>query len=247
MKNPEGAWFGDTPVDPNDKTDKVLGVFHNVAKRYDIMNDVMSGGVHRLWKNRLMREIRPRKGDVVLDLAGGTGDIAFRFAEYCDDITVCDINTSMLEVGRDRAFDKGLVNGLRFVTGNAEKLPFPDAQFDICTIAFGLRNVTRIDDALAEIARVLKPGGRFYCLEFSHVKNPLLSGAYDAYSKAVIPKMGKLIADDAESYEYLIESIRKFPQPQALATRMKQAGFARATYQTLSFGVVAIHTGTKAT
>jgi demethylmenaquinone methyltransferase/2-methoxy-6-polyprenyl-1,4-benzoquinol methylase len=228
--NPEKTWFGDISVSAAEKTEKVLGVFHSVASKYDIMNDAMSGGLHRYWKNRLVRQIRPRATDRILDLAGGTGDIAFRMSDATGrkaDITVCDINPSMLSVGRDRAFDKGFGASINFITGNAESLPFPDAHFDIVTIAFGLRNVTHIDTALKDIRRVLKPGGRFYCLEFSQVNDPLLRKIYALYSDIAIPRLGQMIAGDRDSYAYLVESIRRFPKRKALETRMKHAGFDR--------------------
>lgn len=225
----------------------VQGVFGSVASKYDIMNDVMSGGIHRLWKDRFIREIRPRNDFTYLDVAGGTGDIAFRIKARAPgaNITLCDLTPDMLAVGRDRAIDKGWLNDFTWVSGNAEALPIPDNSIDIYTIAFGLRNVTRIDTALAEAARVLKPGGRFYCLEFSHVTDPGLAKLYDAYSYAFIPKMGKMIANDADSYQYLVESIRKFPRQADLKSRMEQAGLSQCWYKNLTFGVVAIHCGQK--
>lgn len=244
--NPEKTWFGETNVSPEEKTEKVLGVFHNVAKKYDIMNDFMSGGLHRLWKDRLIRMIRPRKNLAYLDVAGGTGDIAFRIRKATSkntSITVSDINESMLAVGRDRATDRGYIEGFEWVTGNAESLPFPDNSFDVYTIAFGLRNVTHIDKALKDAVRLLKPGGRFFCLEFSHVNDPILAKMYDAYSYNVIPKIGSMVADDADSYQYLVESIRKFPKPKALEQRMKDAGFKRTKSTPMTFGVVCIHEG----
>lgn len=247
-KNPESEWFGNTYVNPDEKTKKVLGVFDSVATRYDIMNDVMSGGVHRLWKDKFVSDINPKPGDHILDVAGGTGDIAFRHYRKTNGqapITVCDINHAMLSVGQDRALDKGILNNMDWVTGNAETLPFPDAHFDIYTIAFGLRNVTRIDDALKEAARVLKPGGRFYCLEFSHVDNPIVKKMYDVYSDVFIPQFGQIVAKDKDSYTYLVESIRKFPRREALKNRLLQAGFSKSTYTTMTFGVVAIHSAIK--
>lgn len=245
--NPESRWFGYQEVDPSHKQNMVDGVFHNVAKRYDIMNDAMSGGIHRLWKNRLVRDIRPRAHYKYLDVAGGTGDIAFRLFEATGkkaDITVSDINPSMLEVGRDRAFDRGYGDALRWIEGNAESLPCDDQSFDIYTIAFGLRNVAHIDKALADAARVLKTGGRFYCLEFSHVDNPLLKRFYDVYSSAIIPRLGQAIAKDRESYQYLVESIRRFPRPENLKDRLLQAGFKTASYTRLTHGVACIHKAT---
>ncbi len=248
MKNPESQWFGTRQVSPEEKTAAVQGVFGSVASKYDIMNDVMSGGIHRLWKDRFIREIRPRNDFTYLDVAGGTGDIAFRIKERAPGarITLCDLTHDMLAVGRDRAIDKGWLNEFSWVTGNAEALPLPDASVDVYTIAFGLRNVTRIDTALAEATRVLKPGGRFYCLEFSHVTDPGLAKLYDLYSFNLIPRMGRLVAGDADSYQYLVESIRKFPTQTELARRMELSGLSACSFKNLSFGVVAIHTGLKA-
>ena len=248
-KNPESEWFGTKRVRADDKAGLVRNVFDSVADNYDIMNDVMSGGVHRLWKDRLIRLIRPKAGLHYLDVAGGTGDIAFRIRKAAGpdtQITICDINTEMLRVGRDRALNKGWVNDFEWVTGNAECLPMPDNSVDVYTIAFGLRNVTRIDNALADAYRVLKPGGRFFCLEFSKVEDPLLGPLYDRYSEMLIPRMGQLIAKDRESYQYLIESIRKFPPQRELVRRMTQAGFSGAKFTNLSFGIAAIHQGFKA-
>lgn len=246
--NPEGDWFGERRVAPEQKTGMVLDVFHSVARQYDLMNDLMSGGVHRLWKDRLIRMIRPKKDWAYLDVAGGTGDIAFRLHQATDGkapITVCDINASMLQVGEARALDRGILHNLDWVEGNAEKLPFPDNSFDVYTIAFGLRNVTRIDNALKEAVRVLKPGGRFFCLEFSHVDHPALGRAYQVYSDKIIPKLGKIVANDASSYQYLIESIRKFPRRNVLCQRLKLAGFRGARVEKLSFGLVAVHEARK--
>lgn len=247
-QNPERSWFGEESVSPTEKTEKVLGVFHSVADNYNIMNDVMSGGIHRMWKNRLVELIKPRSGQSFLDVAGGTGDIAFRIYKRTQDnpdITVCDINTSMLSVGRDSAIDKGYLNGIKWVTGNAESLPLPSNSKDVYTIAFGLRNVTHIDRALKEAHRVLKPGGRFYCLEFSHMNDPAMQKLYDSYSYNVIPKMGQIVAKDAASYQYLVESIRKFPKQDDLVRRIRAAGFDQAGYKNLSCGVAAIHWGWK--
>lgn len=247
QQNPEKEWFGEKHVTPDEKTGLVRGVFDNVAVKYDLMNDLMSGGLHRLWKDRFVRSIRPRAGQKFLDVAGGTGDIAFRIKKKAPgaEITVFDLNPNMLDVGRDRAVDRGWINDFEWVTGNAETLPFPDNSFDVYTIAFGLRNVTRIDTALAEAARVLKPGGRFFCLEFSRVDSALLSAAYDAWSFHVIPKIGKAVANDEASYRYLVESIRKFPSPRKLARRMESAGFAGVKFSALTAGIVAIHSGVK--
>lgn len=243
-RNPEKTSFGTQAVTPQEKTNKVLGVFHNVANNYDLMNDLMSFGVHRLWKDMLINLIRPSTSYAYLDVAGGTGDIAFRLAEATKrqaPITVYDINQSMLNVGQDRALDQGMTQNLSWVCGNAETLPFPDNSFDVYTIAFGLRNVTHIDDALAEAFRVLKPGGRFFCLEFSHVTEFGLKKLYDAYSYSVIPRIGELVAKDRDSYQYLVESIRKFPKQADLSKRLKQAGFGHAEHTDLTFGVAAIH------
>lgn len=246
MQNPESTQFGEQTVTPEQKTGKVIGVFDSVANNYDLMNDLMSGGLHRIWKDSFVRRIRPRAGQRFLDVAGGTGDIAFRLKSKLGDqadITVCDLNDNMLSVGRDRAADRGWLEGFEWVTGNAESLPFPDQSFDVYTIAFGLRNVTHIDTALAEAYRVLRPGGRFYCLEFSHVENPLLAKAYDMYSYSMIPQIGKIIAKDRDSYQYLVESIRKFPTQRNLVRRMTEAGFTQSRYSNLSAGIVAIHSG----
>ncbi len=248
MQNPESQWFGEKNVAPEEKTGMVQGVFGSVASKYDIMNDAMSGGVHRLWKDRFISEIRPRNGLAYLDVAGGTGDIAFRIKKRAPQsaITLCDLTYDMLAVGRDRAIDKGWLDDFNWVTGNAESLPIPDNSVDVYTIAFGLRNVTRIDTALTEVVRVLKPGGRFFCLEFSQVTDPLLARLYDVYSFALIPRMGKMIAGDSESYQYLVESIRKFPNQAELKRRMEAAGLTGCTYKNLTFGVAAIHAGIKA-
>jgi len=244
--NPEKEWFGERQVAPEEKTALVRGVFDSVASRYDVMNDVMSGGIHRLWKDRLMRHIRPRPEDKCLDVAGGTGDIAFRLRKKAGPlarITICDRDRNMLEVGRNRAIDKGMGAQFDWVVGNAEALPLPDGCMDIYTIAFGLRNVTRIDTALAEAHRVLKPGGRFFCLEFGHIPDAFLTRLYDLYSYNVIPRMGQLIAKDRDSYQYLVESIRKFPRQKELARRMEAAGLGKARYTNLTHGIAAIHEG----
>ena len=245
MQNPESQWFGNRAVAAAEKTRLVRGVFDSVADNYDLMNDLMSGGLHRLWKDRFVRDIRPRPGMACLDVAGGTGDIAFRLRRRGAAVTVCDLNAEMLRVGRDRALDRGLPADIDWVTGNAEALPFPDASFDVYTIAFGLRNVTRIDTALAEAARVLRPGGRFFCLEFSRVEEPFLRRVYDLYSARVIPRVGQAVAKDLDSYQYLVESIRKFPRQEELKRRLDTAGLALGRFANLSFGVVAIHSATK--
>lgn len=242
--NPESGWFGYKAVSASQKTQKVFDVFDSVATNYDRMNDFMSFGMHRLWKDRLIRQIRPRASDRCLDVAGGTGDIAFRLKKATQGrahVTICDLTAPMLQVGRDRAADRNIVSGIEWVCGNAEVLPFEDNSFDIYTIAFGLRNVTRIDTALEEAKRVLKPGGRFFCMEFSHVNDRALRQLYDIYSFKIIPKMGEIVAKDRDSYQYLAESIRQFPKPEALCTRLKAAGFGRATFTPMTFGVVAVH------
>ncbi len=253
MQNPESIWFGEKEVTPDEKTGKVIGVFDSVADRYDLMNDLMSGGIHRIWKDRFVRMIRPkamRNGKPLhyLDVAGGTGDIAFRIRKKIGagaTITLCDLNENMLSVGRDRAVDNGWLHDFEWVTGNAESLPMADNSVDLYTIAFGLRNVTHIDNALTEAYRVLKPGGRFFCLEFSHVQPDFLASAYTVYSDLVIPRLGKVIADDEESYQYLVESIRRFPTQERLLQRIKDAGFKLARYNNFSAGIVAVHQGTK--
>ena len=246
--NPEKTQFGTESVTPEEKTSRVHGVFDGVASKYDLMNDLMSGGVHRLWKDRFIAQIRPRAGLKYLDVAGGTGDIAFKIRKKIGapaDITLCDLTHGMLSVGRDRAVDKGWLNEFQWATGNAEALPFPDNHFDVYTIAFGLRNVTHIDDGLAEAYRVLKPGGRFFCLEFSHVREPVLAKLYDKYSFGVIPAIGEKVAGDRESYQYLVESIRAFPKQKDLVRRMEAVGFKSCQYKDLSMGIVAIHQGVK--
>ena len=238
--------FGYERVRREDKARRVRGVFDSVADNYDLMNDLMSGGVHRLWKNAMVDVVNPRPGEKLLDVAGGTGDIAFRLLRRQGerpDVTICDINPAMLEVGRDRAVDRGLLQGLTWATGDAEHLPFPDRSFDAYTIAFGLRNVTDIDQALRDAYRVLKPGGRFYCLEFSKVTSAPVGRVYDAYSERALPFFGKVIARDADSYQYLHESIRRFPPQRELAARMRAAGFENVSWRDMSLGVVALHQG----
>ena len=244
--DPDRASFGYRDVPAGEKAGLVRQVFESVAPRYDLMNDLMSGGVHRLWKNALIDVANPRLGERFLDVAGGTGDIAFRLVRRQGDrpdVTICDINQAMLAVGRDRAIDRGLVAGLDWVTGDAESLPFEDRSFDGYTIAFGLRNVTDIDKALAEAYRVLKPGGRFYCLEFSKVRSAPVGRVYDAYSSRALPFFGRVVARDAEAYRYLHESIRRFPPQRELARRMRGAGFANVAWRDMTLGVVALHSG----
>ncbi len=244
MQNPESQWFGRKSVSPQEKTKLVLNVFDSVANRYDLMNDLMSLGIHRLWKDTLIRKIRPTPELTFLDVAGGTGDIAFRIAKAAGtakNITISDINAQMLEVGKGRAIDQGFVNDFKWVEANAESLPFPDNSFDVFTISFGLRNVTHIDTALCEAYRVLKPGGRFYCMEFSHIDNDSLQKLYDMYSFTVIPKLGEWVTRDKDSYQYLVESIRAFPKRDDLCKRLKKSGFDIARSTPLTFGIVAIH------
>lgn len=241
--------FGFTDVPLAEKQGLVDDVFHKVADRYDVMNDVMSAGMHRLWKDALISMLRPPHEHPFnhLDVAGGTGDIGFRVLEAGGpktQVTLLDINGDMLRVGRGRAKEK-YQSQLRFVQGNAEKLPLSDKTYDAYTIAFGIRNVPDIPAALREAYRVLKRGGRFLCLEFSRVDVPLLDTLYETYSFKAIPGLGKLVTGDGEPYQYLVESIRKFPPPEAFADMITQAGFARATYRPLSGGIVAIHSGWK--
>jgi demethylmenaquinone methyltransferase/2-methoxy-6-polyprenyl-1,4-benzoquinol methylase len=242
----EEAWFGDRPVDAAEKPGLVRGVFDSVAQRYDLMNDLMSGGVHRLWKRAMIDRLAPQPGEHFLDVAGGTGDIALRILERTAreaKVIVCDLTPAMLAVGRDRAIDRGILDGIDWVTGDAENLPFESAKMDGCTIAFGLRNVTHPDRGLAEMYRVLKPGGRFLCLEFSHVVLPGLRGVYDAYSRSVLPTLGAVVARDRGSYEYLVESIRRFPTQETLAAMMRSAGFDLVSWRNLSGGIAALHVG----
>ena len=240
--------FGFREVPESAKAGMVGQVFSSVASRYDIMNDVMSLGVHRLWKRFTLEQAGVRAGQKVLDLAGGTGDLAAQFVTPVGpsgSVTVADINAAMLDVGRARFADRGLAGNVEFVQANAECLPFPDNHFDCITIAFGLRNVTRIDLALASMFRVLKPGGRLLVLEFSKPVLPGLNAVYDAYSFHLLPKLGKLIANDEDSYRYLVESIRKHPDQETLKGMMEKAGFERTHYFNLSGGIVALHKGYK--
>jgi len=238
--------FGFARVAEDARQGLVNQVFSKVAGRYDLMNDLMSGGLHRLWKADLINTLAPPKGETpfaLIDVAGGTGDIAFRFLDAggpgCSAV-ICDISKEMIEAGKARAKGRG---ALTFVQGNAEALPFEDSRFDAYTIAFGIRNVTHIDTALAQAFRVLKPGGRFLCLEFSSVEMPLLDTLYDAYSLNAIPALGDLVAGDAESYRYLVESIRRFPDQERFAQMIRDAGFERVRYRNLTGGIAAIHAG----
>ncbi len=237
--------FGYQTVPEDEKVHLVRGVFDSVASKYDLMNDLMSLGVHRLWKTAMVDWLAPRAGQSFIDVGGGTGDIAARILAHAGagPVTVCDINHEMITVGRDRSIDMGRLEGVNWVCGDAEKLPFPDMSFDAYTIAFCLRNVTRIDAALAEARRVLKPGGRFLCLEFSRVVAPVLDKIYDAYSFNVLPALGSMVAGDAASYRYLAESIRKFPSQDELLARMDAAGFKERKMRNLSGGIAALHSG----
>ena len=241
---PDTVSFGYEDVAPADKTRRVGEVFASVAGRYDLMNDAMSGGMHRLWKDRFVRRVKPRAGEQVLDMAGGTGDIAFRLARSGASVTVADINPAMLEVGMERAQQRG-IDGLVWTEANAETLQFPDRFFDAYTIAFGIRNVTDIPAALREAHRVLRRGGRFYCLEFSTTLWPGFADVYDAYSHHLVPKLGKLLANDEDSYRYLIESIRRFPDMARFEAMIAEAGFVRTHAEPILGGLVAIHSGWK--
>ena len=243
--------FGFRDVAESDRQGLVNQVFASVAERYDLMNDLMSGGLHRLWKRDFITWLNPPKGEQayhLLDVAGGTGDIALRFAVATGanaTATICDISPEMLAVGRRRVHDAGLDARITCIEGNAEILPFEVSSFDAYTIAFGIRNVTHIDKALSEAFRVLKPGGRFLCLEFSQVQVPILDRLYDFHSFEVIPRLGKLTAGSAEPYRYLVESIRKFPKQEAFAGMIRHAGFERVSYRNLSGGIAAMHSGWK--
>nr|XP_058955234.1 2-methoxy-6-polyprenyl-1,4-benzoquinol methylase, mitochondrial-like [Pocillopora verrucosa] len=252
--------FGFEEVSEQEKTQKVYKVFESVASSYDKMNDAMSFGIHRLWKDRLITILNPPVGTKLLDVAGGTGDIAFRFLDHVNKksakrkqrgesidshVTVCDINRAMLQVGQQRAERLHQSSGISWIEGNAEELPIDTASVDAYTIAFGIRNVTRIHKALSEAHRVLVPGGRFLCLEFSEVKNELISSAYEKYSFDVIPVMGQIIAGDWKSYKYLVESIRQFPNQEEFANLIEDAGFSYVTHENLTFGIAAIHSGFK--
>lgn len=250
-KHSDKVSFGFRDVDAKDKAAMVGEVFSSVAHKYDIMNDVMSGGLHRIWKTAFVNQLAPRPGEKFLDVAGGTGDIAFKIsAELArldqtrrQDITILDINADMLAVGRDRAQSKAIDQNFTWVTGDAMALPVPSSIMDAYSIAFGIRNVTHLDTAIEEAYRVLRPGGRFFCLEFSHVEIPLLEKLYDSYSFQFIPKFGSMVAGDAESYRYLVESIRRFPTANLFARKMEDAGFSRVKVRRMSGGIVAIHSG----
>jgi demethylmenaquinone methyltransferase/2-methoxy-6-polyprenyl-1,4-benzoquinol methylase len=248
MENPETTHFGYQTVDAREKARKVAGVFDSVASRYDVMNDLMSLGVHRLWKRFAVDLCGIRPGNRVLDLAGGTGDLSSRLLPLVGPkgrVVLSDINASMLQEGRKRLVDEGAVGNIAYAQADAEQLPFPDGTFDCVTIGFGLRNVTRKERALAAMYRVLKPGGRLIILEFSHPVAPGLKPAYDLYSFAILPILGKLVAGDAASYRYLAESIRMHPDQDTLLRMMEDAGFERCQYFNLSGGIVAVHRGYK--
>jgi demethylmenaquinone methyltransferase/2-methoxy-6-polyprenyl-1,4-benzoquinol methylase len=248
MANDKTTHFGYRQVDEEEKASLVAGVFHSVASRYDLMNDLMSGGVHRIWKRFTIEVSGVRKGHAVLDIAGGTGDLALKFSRIVGDegtVVLADINESMLSVGRDRLTDRGAISNIDFTQCDAEALPFADDSFDCITIAFGLRNVTHKEKALESMLRVLKPGGRLLVLEFSKPGNPLLGKLYDAYSFKLLPAMGKLVANDADSYRYLAESIRMHPDQDSLKQMMVEAGFSRCEFYNMTGGVVALHRGFK--
>ena len=249
MSEKDTTHFGYKEVDKDAKAGMVADVFHSVASRYDLMNDLMSGGIHRIWKRFTIELSGVRKGNSVLDIAGGTGDLAARFADIVGPggrVVLADINDSMLQVGRDKLLDNGRQANLEFVQADAQYLPFPDDSFDCITIAFGLRNVTDKDTALRSMLRVLKPGGRLLILEFSKPENQLLSKAYDTYSFRVLPMMGRLVANDSDSYQYLAVSIRMHPDLDTLKDMMEDAGFSRCEYHNMTGGVVALHKGVKA-
>lgn len=236
--------FGFKQIPLEEKVKRVAGVFHSVANKYDVMNDLMSFGIHRLWKRFTLAQTGLKAGQRALDLAGGTGDLAIKMASMvgaAGEVVLSDINASMLGVGRERLIDHGITGNVRYVQANAESLPFPDDYFDCITMAFGLRNVTDKDAALASIFRVLKPGGRLLVLEFSKPVAPGLSPLYDTYSFKILPLIGKLIAKDAESYRYLAESIRMHPDQDTLKNMMVQAGFEKVSFQNLTGGIVALH------
>ncbi len=242
--------YGFEQIGEGKKQDKVNDVFHSVATRYDVMNDLMSAGMHRLWKSALVTKAAPSKiapwhG---LDVAGGTGDIAFRLVEASNNnayVTVLDINGSMLDVGRERSAKMSMTENVDFVEANAEDLPFEDSSFDAYTVAFGIRNVSHMDRALEEAYRVLKPGGQFLCLEFSEVDVPMLDRFYDLWSFNAIPQIGRMVTGDASSYQYLVESIRKFPNQNSFANFIREAGFGRVSFRNMSGGIAALHTGWK--
>ena len=235
--------FGDQLVSPDEKTRRVGHVFSSVARRYDLMNDLMSGGLHRRWKDRFVARVKPRAGEIILDMAGGTGDVAFRMARRGARVTVSDINADMLDAGKQRAQAREL--DLRWQVENSEALTFDDASFDAYTIVFGIRNVSDVPAALKEAHRVLRRGGRFFCMEFSSSDWPGFSQIYDRWADNVIPRLGKAFADDEASYKYLVESIRRFPRPEAFRRMVSDAGFVRAAAEPMLGGLVTIHSGWK--
>ena len=245
----ETASFGFQEVPAEQKSSLVRGVFESVADRYDLMNDLMSGGIHRLWKRAMIDWLHPRAGQQFIDVAGGTGDIAIRILDRISGggasagsrIVVCDLTPSMLATGRNRALDRGILRGIEWINGDAQRLPFADRTFDAYTIAFGLRNVTDLLGALAEARRILRPGGRFLCLEFSHVAVPILDRLYELYSFQVLPMLGQIVAQDRAAYQYLVESIRKFPGQEELSQRILSAGLERVEFRNLTGGIAALH------
>ncbi|WP_439525798.1 bifunctional demethylmenaquinone methyltransferase/2-methoxy-6-polyprenyl-1,4-benzoquinol methylase UbiE [Roseovarius mucosus] len=245
--NEKTTHFGFQDIPESEKAGRVRGVFGSVASKYDVMNDAMSLGIHRIWKDAMMDWLAPRAGQRLLDVAGGTGDISFRFLKRAGHghATVLDLTEPMLVEGRKRADAESMADSLDWVVGDAMALPFPDASFDVYTISFGIRNVTRPQEALNEAFRVLKPGGRLMVLEFSQIPNELMQKVYDLYSFNIIPRLGQMIANDRDSYQYLVESIRQFPDQETFLGMVRQAGFENAKYRNLSMGIACLHSGWK--
>lgn len=241
--------FGFQKVDPQEKTTRVRGVFESVAPQYDLMNDLMSLGIHRCWKQEMVKKLPVHPQARILDVAGGTGDISFLLQQHYPylnlEVMICDLTPAMLEVGRNRSFNKGLNQGIKWVCGNAERLPLPDASIDLYTIAFGLRNVTHLEQALEEAWRVLKPGGHFFCLEFSNVQSFPLNKLYDFYSFSLLPWLGEKVAKDRHSYQYLVESIRRFPDQETLANKLKDCGMQCVSWQNFMNGISCLHMAQK--